>query len=515
MRMVLNSVQKFFRKFLASPPPSLPPPPPQSPPPPLPQPIVTCSCSSTETVHRDYYPPVQHLAPATPLSYANVYISVPPIPIPPQYSHCAYPTPLINPLLQNDGPHSQSNPGVLVIPPHHVAPLQQTVQHTPIPSQSCHVAPHTAPLLHSVQHAPIPTQPQNVAPTPVMFQKSQEPAALPMTKLNHHGTSHHIPTITPVQPPPTYDPTRDALSTSTKPQPDSQVRAAGRGDVQKGEGSDKVLWDGWPDADFQQLFTWEQFHQTSGLMEHWANMNKGGDKHGNDRALTWQEGFKTHQQCMGVIVCQEPTCGVITRPQTRQAKVQAQLTKGCICGSKLQYLDSCPATSTLHAFRDGVFFIHKGTHNHPRPAHKLHLMRSERTKFEVIVAAHPNAKPSQLLAGIPGITGPQQSVVEILSVLINMDRIKAELRRMRDMHSGEFADDFANFQNDHPDFIVHHTFGVVSVVVMQTPYMASTMIKDFIDNEAVNGIVSDVAHGFWKDSKNLLIFSSTFSPDLE
>ncbi|KIJ13900.1 hypothetical protein PAXINDRAFT_13225 [Paxillus involutus ATCC 200175] len=153
--------------------------------------------------------------------------------------------------------------------------------------------------------------------------------------------------------------------------------------------------------------------------------------------------------------------------------------------------------------------------DNPRPTHVLHLTSGERARFEEIVAAHPNAKPSQLFTGVSGLNGPGVSISEISPVLVNVDRIKAELRRMRQMHSGKFEDNFAKFENDHPDFIVYSQFGAVSVVIMQTPFMASTLIKDFIDNEAINGIVSDAAHGFWKEAKNLLIFSSTFSPTLE
>jgi hypothetical protein len=43
---------------------------------------------------------------------------------------------------------------------------------------------------------------------------------------------------------------------------------------------------------------------------------------------------------------------------------------------------------------------------------------------------------------------------------------------------------------------------------MQTRYMASKLLKDRIDSDAVNGIVSDAAHGYWLDPTTLLIISS-------
>ncbi|KAF9236620.1 hypothetical protein BU15DRAFT_49826 [Melanogaster broomeanus] len=218
---------------------------------------------------------------------------------------------------------------------------------------------------------------------------------------------------------------------------------------------------------------------------------------------------------MGAILCDEPTCNVITRPQTRCAKVPEQLEQSCLCGGKLQYKDSCSATSTLYSFRDGVFFVHRGTHDHPRPTHKLHLTGRERAHFEDIIASHPKVKPSQLLTGVAGLTGPEDSVAEISSVLVNVDRIKAELRRMRETTAGDFEDEFAKFQAGHPGFIVFSQFGAVSVVVMQTPFMSSMLVKHLDDEEAVNGIVSDAAHGFWRESKHLLIFSSAFSTVLQ
>jgi hypothetical protein len=48
---------------------------------------------------------------------------------------------------------------------------------------------------------------------------------------------------------------------------------------------------------------------------------------------------------------------------------------------------------------------------------------------------------------------------------------------------------------------------------MQTPFMASKLIKSTIDDEAVNGIVSDAAYRVWQERNCLLIVSSTFEPN--
>ncbi|KAG2752918.1 hypothetical protein P692DRAFT_20829830 [Suillus brevipes Sb2] len=77
-------------------------------------------------------------------------------------------------------------------------------------------------------------------------------------------------------------------------------------------------WDGWPDGSFTCLFSWEEAYQTDFLMEHWANRNRGGDKGRSDDAEDWQDGFRTWRTCLGIIVCNEPTCQIITRPATRK-----------------------------------------------------------------------------------------------------------------------------------------------------------------------------------------------------
>jgi hypothetical protein len=104
--------------------------------------------------------------------------------------------------------------------------------------------------------------------------------------------------------------------------------------------------------------------------------------------------------------------------------------------------------------------------------------------------------------------------------LYNTQRIKYERRKVLKGPGGNNGDNFirqltqfAKFQEKHPDFIREAQFGKVSVIVMQTPFMASKLVKSTIDTEAVNGIVSDAAHRVWREQHSLLIVSSTFVPD--
>ncbi|KAG1897644.1 uncharacterized protein F5891DRAFT_1279888 [Suillus fuscotomentosus] len=111
----------------------------------------------------------------------------------------------------------------------------------------------------------------------------------------------------------------------------------------KSGGGDE-LWDPWPDGDFERLLTWEEVLRTDNLSEHWACQPGGGDKRGSESALVWSQGKKTRRVCLGVITCDEPTCEVVTRPQTRRAGIMGQLNASCLCGSQLKHID-CGVTS--------------------------------------------------------------------------------------------------------------------------------------------------------------------------
>jgi hypothetical protein len=167
--------------------------------------------------------------------------------------------------------------------------------------------------------------------------------------------------------------------------------------------------------------------------------------------------------------------------------------------------------SVLYSFKGGVYYIHKGVHQHPKQTHILHLSRDERARFEQIVFENPTAGPAALISGRNGLTGACKSVATISTVLLNEDRVKAELQALRGKSTRNFVDDFADFQRNHPGYVLYSQFEVVTVVVVQTQFMVSQLVINFIEDEAVNDIVSDAAHGFWHSSKDLLIISSTYS----
>jgi hypothetical protein len=146
----------------------------------------------------------------------------------------------------------------------------------------------------------------------------------------------------------------------------------------------------------------------------------------------------------------------------------------------------------------------------------LHLSQKERHNFEEIVHAHTRDGPLKLLVGLPGANGPGKSVAEISPVLINAGRIKHEKRRALGKGNGKGPDgaiaEFAAFEKAHPGFIRQSSIGEVTVITMQTPFMAELLVKDHhIENEAVNGVVSDATHSYFADPKALLFMSSIFS----
>ncbi|KAH7907135.1 hypothetical protein BJ138DRAFT_1215655, partial [Hygrophoropsis aurantiaca] len=273
-------------------------------------------------------------------------------------------------------------------------------------------------------------------------------------------------------------------------------------------------WDGWPDGDFEQFFTYTEARERVNLFEHWACQPLGGDKRGNDQAKDWEDGKKTGRRCMGIIKCDDPSCRIIVRPQTRMKGIEKQLSKRCECGGILSH-DECDVMSFLYSFHAGIRYIHKGMHRHAQPTHLLHLTPKERARFEKIVYENPMAGPLALIVGPQGRDGPQEGVGSISPVLLNVHRVKSDIQRLRKKAGkDEWHATFNEFTKQNSNFILYHQFGDLSAVVMQTPFMASTLVKDHISRDAVNGVVTDAAHGFWKEHNDLLIISSTYNPSL-
>ena len=169
-------------------------------------------------------------------------------------------------------------------------------------------------------------------------------------------------------------------------------------------------------------------------------------------------------------------------------------------------------------YASGVIFAHHGFHKHPRPTHNLHLTRDEQHLFEELVATHPTLGPARLTVGVPGLHGPGQAASDISPVLLNKDRVKKELSTLRGSENKDLGSAFREFHTfceENPDFVTHSEMGKRTVICMQTPLLRQLLVKNSrIEGEPLNGMVSDAAHGFWRERNNLLIVSSAYSLDL-
>ncbi|KAF5379487.1 hypothetical protein D9615_006638 [Tricholomella constricta] len=274
-----------------------------------------------------------------------------------------------------------------------------------------------------------------------------------------------------------------------------------QGRAHKEDSGAEVHWDGWPDGKFERDFTLDEVNETNDLAIHWAHTVGGGDRKGQRFAEEWTSGKRATRTCLGILQCDNQDCEITVRPHTKPQSLRTQLLKPCSCGAMLYHL-KCDVKSILWTWSKGIHYQNSGYHVHRRPPRKLHLLPEEKRRFEAMVNAHPQVGPLQLIVGVPGIDGPGESVADISDVLLNADRVTKErqkLKRPADTGGDHFIRAFAKFEQEHPGFIILSTIGKVTVISVQTPFMQSQMVKDEVLDGPVNGMVSDAAHGWWKE----------------
>lgn len=276
-------------------------------------------------------------------------------------------------------------------------------------------------------------------------------------------------------------------------------------------------WNGWPNGDFELDLCWDDWHGTGKLMTHWAHKIVGGHRGGAVDASTWQGGVRGKRVCLGILKCVTKECPTIVRPQTKPEYIDRQLLAKCRCGAAMEHY-TCNITAEVWKYNDGVHYIHSGIHRHPRPTHVLHLSKSEEESFQAIVEAHPKAGPLALLVGVPTLRGPGTSVGDISDLLLNTDRIRKERQKAKKKGGAQgvdsFLDNFQEFTRENPDFVIYSEIGNITMIVMQSHFMASHLVRHTFTDNALNGIISDAAHGYWLNRKCLLIISSCYSQDL-
>jgi len=276
-------------------------------------------------------------------------------------------------------------------------------------------------------------------------------------------------------------------------------------------------WNLWPDGIFQLDFSWEEVSRTKRLLTHWVERTSGGDRRGAEDAEVWDKGKRLTRTCLGVLVCDNQDCQRITRPMTNPSQFKKQLTSACRCGAEFKH-QTCGVRSILWSWSGGIRYQHDGFHYHSRPP-AIHSTTDEQKQFTALVQQNPKSGPLQLIVGVPTVEGPGKSVADISDIYINADRVAKEWQKIRRGTNGFGTGDlfiatFADFDMKHPGFLVSEVFGSITVISFQTPFMLSRLVHEYIDDDAVNGLVNDAAHGWWKEANLLLMITSVYSPDL-
>jgi hypothetical protein len=154
---------------------------------------------------------------------------------------------------------------------------------------------------------------------------------------------------------------------------------------------------------------------------------------------------------------------------------------------------------------------------HQRPTHLLHLTSGEKEQLQKLLYDHPKTGALKLVVGMPSVKGPGKSITDISPVLINTDRVRHEKKKVKLIHqsSGETSlEQLKDFELHHPGFLRYSQVGIITVLVLQSAWMAFQLIQDTVLKEPVNGIVSDAAHGYWRVTNWVLIVSSVYSQHL-
>ncbi|KAJ3572688.1 hypothetical protein NP233_g2918 [Leucocoprinus birnbaumii] len=193
-------------------------------------------------------------------------------------------------------------------------------------------------------------------------------------------------------------------------------------------------------------------------------------------------------------------CAFKLQPKTDTHKLNAQLAAPYpLCQGQLVY-QPCDLKDTQWRWRDGVHYRHEGWHKHEKPC-KIHLTYQRNQQFEATMKAHPLAGPLELLVGVHGLEGPSKLVSDISPIFLNKNRIGQRrcgiIKAARG--DGTFLDTVKRLQEfveKNQDRVVHHSL-IPLVICIQTPWMWKVLGRSLTEEDPVNGLVSDAAHGPW------------------
>ncbi|KAF7299331.1 hypothetical protein MIND_00882300 [Mycena indigotica] len=299
--------------------------------------------------------------------------------------------------------------------------------------------------------------------------------------------------------------------------PESEVKPDASQDERLEALVQKHNWDFWPEGDWAADYPLEMVTEFN-LRVNWAFETLGSSK-GDTSAESFPDGKLTRRRCLGYAKCNNGNCKIIVRPLTKKPARERQMRAGCACGAELQW-HQCGKISRYWIYRDGVHYENT-SHGHPHPPNEKRLTPAQTVDFTNFVRDYPTAGPAQLLAGRPGVGGPGPSVSTINPLLLNQQRTAYEKRKAIDKlqpgiktQDKHFEPEMAKFRAAHPSWTINvHYNRDFKVVVLQSPFMRRRSVKGHIEEDALNGVVSDAAHNYFKGDKNYLIVSSAYEPE--
>ncbi|KAK6977500.1 hypothetical protein R3P38DRAFT_3123300 [Favolaschia claudopus] len=150
------------------------------------------------------------------------------------------------------------------------------------------------------------------------------------------------------------------------------------------------VWDGWPNGQFQYLFSPQQLADTDNLAINWACESRPQGHRGSTAAVSWRKGKEVRRRCIGALVCTSRACSfnLTAAPAVRGFDLERQLRKKCLCGEDLG-LVACGIDISVFFFRGGACFVHSGEHTHGKYTHSLIHRPREAFEFAEYVAKRP------------------------------------------------------------------------------------------------------------------------------
>lgn len=276
-------------------------------------------------------------------------------------------------------------------------------------------------------------------------------------------------------------------------------------------------WQSHPDGDFYTVISKSDYDVRRTFRVAWV-MEGLGTKRNRDRdAESVTEAKVLERQCLGILSC--PSCDYTCGPKTKKAVRDTHVPRCIRCKSEMEHT-SCDIISRIYEWRDFVIYTNGGVHQH-RPPVRRFLSQDEILAARDMIHAHPDAAPSQLITGLPTLTGEPNSIVDIAPALANKGRL-SHFRRLVKLSApsatggDRFLQSWETFVSQHGDIIKDMVFGEYTMVTIQTEWMARQALNEVdLKTEARNnGFVSDAAHKYF-DSGALLLITSVYCPELQ